>query len=235
MVDDLRAILIVGGINFVLSFFQNIFTQVIAAAVDEQALVFLAQFTIVAGRWLIQIWLQIGLTMVMLDIARGREVNLGKIFGGGPLLVKTIVAIVILSAAIGAIALVLIGIPAAVVGLAMQDPAGAAIGGGIGLLIAIVPIIIVSLMYSQIQVLIVDRGLGSLDSLRTSQEITNGNKLTLFVIWLLMMVLGMVAGILGLLALCVGIIPAMIGAARIWIAAASGRLPVHDRPASGDR
>ena len=116
------------------------------------------------------------------------------------------------SLAIGAIALVLVGIPAAT-GLAVtQDPAGAAIGAVVGLLIAFVPIFIVSLMFSQVQILIVDRGLESVDSLRTSYEITNGNKLTLFVIGLLMGAVFMVAMLAGLLALCVGIIPAMIGA-----------------------
>lgn len=206
------AILIVGGINFGLSVIQNVLTQVVAAVGDEQAVVFAAQFMIGAGRWLIQIWLQIGQTMVLLDIARGREVNLGKIFGGGPLLLKTLLAVIMVSLAIGAIAAVLVGIPAAT-GLAVtQEPGGAAIGAVVGVLIAIVPIFIVSLMFSQVQILIVDRGLESVDSLRTSYDITNGNKLTLFVIGLLMGAVFVVAMMAGLLALCVGIIPAMIGA-----------------------
>jgi hypothetical protein len=63
-----------------------------------------------------------------------------------------------------------------------------------------------------VQILIVDRGLESVDSLRTSYEITNGNKLTLFVIGLLMGAVFLVAVIGGLLALCIGIFPAIIGA-----------------------
>jgi predicted Zn finger-like uncharacterized protein len=206
------AILIVGGVNFGLGVIQSILTQLVAAAGDEPAIVFGSQFVIGAGRWLLQIWLQIGQTIVLLDIARGREVKLGKIFGGGPLLLKTILAVIMVSLAIGAIAMVLVGIPAAV-GLAItQEPGGAMIGAVVGLLIAIFPIFVVSLMFSQVQILIVDRGLESVDSLRTSYDITNGNKLTLFVIGLLMGAVFLVAVIAGLLALCVGIIPAMIGA-----------------------
>lgn len=94
------AIVIVGAFNFGLGFVQNIIVQVLAASNAEQAIVFVVQFTLSVLGWIVQIWLTIGQTMVMLDIARGREVNLGKIFGGAPLLLKTILAIVIISLAL---------------------------------------------------------------------------------------------------------------------------------------
>ncbi len=205
------AILIVGGVNMGLSFVQNVIVQILDATNAEQALVFVVQATLWVLGWVVQIWLTIGQTMVLLDIARGREVNLGKLFSGGPLFVKCALAMLLLWLALAGIGITLVGIPAAVVGLAMQDPAGAAVGAGVGILIAIVPFIIVSLMFSQFQVLIVDRGLGPMESLRTSAEITNGNKLTIFVIGILLTVVAMIAFVAGLLALCVGVIPAMIG------------------------
>jgi predicted Zn finger-like uncharacterized protein len=205
------AILIVAAINVGLSLIQNIVVQILAATNADQAIVFVGQagFTLL-GR-VVQIWLTIGQTMVMLDIARGRQVNLGKLFGGGPLVIKSALAMLLLWLALSGIGITLVGIPAAIGGLAMQDVGGAAIGAGIGLLIAVVPIIIVSLMLSQFQLLIVDRGLGPIESLRTSSEITSGNKLTLFVIGILLSVVAVLAMIAGLLALCVGIFPAMIG------------------------
>ncbi len=205
------AIVIVGAINFGMNMAQNVLIQIAASMVNEQAVVIGLQFLIGAVRWVLQLWLQIGQTMVMLDIARGRDINLAKLFGGGPYLLNTVLAVLLVGVVVGAIALVMVGIPVGVVGLAMQDAEAAGITAVVAVLIAITPIIIVSLMFSQIQLLIIDRGVGAVESLRESYAITNGNKLTLFVIGILLAAIGMGAAIVGLLALCVGIIPAMIG------------------------
>jgi hypothetical protein len=163
--------------------------------------------------YVLQIWLTLGQTMVMLDIARGRPINLSKLFGAGPYLLNGIVATVIFSLVIGTIAAVLIGIPAGIGFAVNQKPEGALLGAAGGLLLAAVPLIIASLAMSQYQPLIVDRKLGGIDSLRMSYEITQGNKFTLFLIGIVLSVIGFIAAIVGLLLLCIGVIPAMIGVA----------------------
>jgi uncharacterized membrane protein len=55
-------------------------------------------------------------------------------------------------------------------------------------------------MFSQFLMLIVDRNAGVIDSLRLSKQLTDGNKVTLFVISLL----GFLLMMAGVLALCVG-------------------------------
>lgn len=206
------AVLIVMAVNMLISFVQNILMQVLAVADIEPVVIILTQIILTILGQVIQVWLGIGQTMVIFDIARGREVNLAKVFGGGHLLGKVILAFILFWLALMAIAAVLVGIPVGVGFAVTQEPNGAAIGAFIGALIAIVPFVIVSLMFSQFQMLIIDRDLTAVESLKVSREITEGNKLTLFVIGILLMVVWMAAVILGLLALCVGIIPAIIGA-----------------------
>lgn len=205
------AIVIVGAINIGINLAEQACAQVVLELTKDQGAVVGTSVLLGIGRWIVQIWLGIGQTMVMFDIARGREVKLGKLFGGAPFLLTSILAMILYSLMTGAVAMVLVGIPALLFGLVAQDPAAALGGAVLGMLIAIVPVIILALMFSQIQMLIVDRGLSATDSLRTSYEITNGNKLTLFVLGLMMGAIGLAAVLVGLLALCVGIIPAMIG------------------------
>jgi uncharacterized membrane protein len=50
-----------------------------------------------------------------------------------------------------------------------------------------VPGIIFALMFSQFAMLIIDRNVGVMDSLSISKELTNGNKMTLFLIWLILL------------------------------------------------
>ena len=72
---------------------------------------------------------------------------------------------------------------------------------GLGLLCWI-PALIVSLMYSQFYYLIIEQDAGILESMSLSRQITAGNKLTLFAVWVLVGLLNMV----GVLACCVGLL-----------------------------
>ena len=69
-----------------------------------------------------------------------------------------------------------------------QDPrtAAAMAGVGFGLLIVFVPLIILGIMFSQAVLLVVDRGMGSLEAMRQSVRITRGNRLALFVLGLIL-------------------------------------------------
>ncbi|NIL96163.1 MAG: hypothetical protein GTO62_03225 [Planctomycetales bacterium] len=60
----------------------------------------------------------------------------------------------------------------------------------VGLVLCIVPGVILALMFSQFYFLILDRRLGVMDSLSYSNQIMQGNKLTLFAIILVTILLG---------------------------------------------
>ncbi len=204
-------VLIIGGINVAGNMVQNLLVQVTNLAINEPVVTMGLQFLIMIVMYALQIWLQLGQTMVMLDVVRGRPINISKVFSGGPYLLNGLIAMILTSLCVGAIAAVLVGIPAGIGFAAMQTPEGAIIGAVIGGLIAFAPIVIVGLAFSQQVPLIVDRKLSAIDALRQSYEITNGNKFTLFLIGVVLMGISAVALFVGLLMLCVGVIPAMIG------------------------
>ena len=204
------AALIVMAVNFACNLVQNGAVQVVTIALQDQRITFGVQAMMSIVFWVLQIWLQLGQAMVMLDVARGRPINLSKLFAGGPFLRDAIFATLILMLIMGGVAAVLIGIPVGV-GLAItQSGEGAAVGAGIGVALAGIPIIMITLALFQYQFLIVDRRLGAVDSLRTSYEITRGNKLTLLLLGVVLAAISIAAILVGLLALCVGVIPAMI-------------------------
>ncbi len=110
--------------------------------------------------WFVAMWLMLGMQRMMLKIARGRDVRVSDIWSAGYAVLPSI----------GAMLLTQI----AVMG---------------GLLLCIVPGIIIGIMLSQSILLILDRRVGVIDSLRLSMQATEGNKVTLLVLWLLMMLI----------------------------------------------
>ena len=202
---------IIGGINFAMNMAQNLLVNVANVAINEPAVTIGIQFLVMAVIYVLQIWLQLGQTMVMLDVARGRPIIVSKLFAGGPYLLRGVVAMVAFTLCTGAIGAVLVGIPAGAGYAATQSAEGALLGAVIGVLIAIAPILFVALAISQYLPLIVDQNLGGLESLQKSYEITNGNKFTLLLVGVVLFGITLAAMIVGLLMLCIGIIPAMLG------------------------
>ena len=93
----------------------------------------------------------------------------------------------------------------------------------VGILIAAVPTIVVSLMFSQYAFLIVDRNAEIIESLTLSKEITTGNKLT-------MLVLGILAVLImfaGLFVCCVGM---LVSAAYIMVLWSVAYLAMSGQP-----
>ena len=202
----------VGVINFVLNVVLKVVTESLTPLIDVPALPVLIDTGVFFITFAIQIWLGIGQTLVLLDLARNRAAHFNKLFAGGPYLVNAILAMLMIGFIFAVIGLLLVGIPVALVGLTMQNYESVVIATLVSGGIAIFPLIVLGLKFSQFQILIIDRNLGPLESLKTSSQITNGNKLTIILIGCLLSVISFGAAILGLLALCIGIIPAIIGA-----------------------
>ena len=55
-------------------------------------------------------------------------------------------------------------------------------GFGIGFIVVFIPMILLGIMFSQAVILVVDRGMGSVEALRQSIRITRGNRWTLFLL-----------------------------------------------------
>tara|TARA_Y100001933_G_scaffold66333_1_gene66719 strand:- start:433 stop:1524 length:1092 start_codon:yes stop_codon:yes gene_type:complete len=84
-----------------------------------------------------------------------------------------------------------------------QNPrtAAAMAGIGIGLMLVFLPVIILGIMFSQAVLLVVDRGMGSLEAMRQSIRITRGNRFTLFGLGLVLSFISF----LGVLAFFIGL------------------------------
>jgi len=97
-------------------------------------------------------------------------------------------------------------------------------GFGIGFIIVSVPMILLGIMFSQAVILVVDRGMGSVEALRQSIRITRGNRWALFLLGLVLTFIGF----LGALACGVGLFFVM---PLIWVIgttaflAMTGQLP----------
>jgi hypothetical protein len=163
---------------------------------------------VVLGFVLFVLWITLGLSLVMLDIARGREVSLGRLYGGGRFLFRTILASIpfalatLLLACLGAF---LTPFVAAIMMSAVQArPAVEVPVGAIGVAAAagFIGVFIIVLRLSQFIYVIIDRDMGALDSLRISFQITRGHVGMLLVLTILAGLIyfcGMIACGIGLL------------------------------------
>ncbi len=125
------------------------------------------------GSLVLDIFLNLGLTIIALNIVTGRPASFGQLFAGGPFLFRSVVATIIF------LLLFLCGF-----------------------VLLIVPAIIVLLMFGFFDYLIVDQNAGIIDSLTLSKTITTGNKVALFVLGLAaigIILLGLLACLIGVI------------------------------------
>jgi hypothetical protein len=120
----------------------------------------------------LSIFLSLGVTRIGLNIVSGKEISVGMLFEGGKKLLPAIGASILYALMVG-----------------------------IGLLLLIVPGIYLAMRYGQYMTAIVDRNLGVMESFEYSSSITTNNRMNLF----LLALLGILIMIAGCLALCVGI------------------------------
>jgi uncharacterized membrane protein len=169
------------GAQMVLSFAQ----QVAPMARNPQAVAAVVGIFGTLGMMLFQIWIGIGQTLVMFDIARGREASFGDVFSGGRYILRVVLASLLFALVIaGVVALGALpgGLIWAVVG---RDVPVGPIALGVGIFAGFVVAIILGLRLSQFYYAILDRDAGIEEALRTSLRITRGNAGMIFVIFLL--------------------------------------------------
>jgi uncharacterized membrane protein len=138
------------------------------------------------------IWIGIGVALGVLKIARGQEAMVGDLFTGWPYFWPILGASLLVGLMVLGVFAIFFGPTLAGVLVALQDAdEGLQIGTAVvlGLLCAI-PATVVSLMFSQYYYLILDRQEGVMDSLSLSKQIMAGNKMTLFLVNLVVAVVG---------------------------------------------
>lgn len=149
--------------------------EVVAAATNSVTITTLFYICGSIVGWAASVWIQAGMIHFTLKIARGQETAIGDLFVGQRWIIPLFIAGLLLSIAIT-----------------------------VGLFLLVIPGLIVALMFWPCQFLIVDRDLQPLESFSAAKTLTDGNKVSLFVL-----------GVISFLIMLVAAIPLLLG----WIVA----------------
>ncbi len=190
--------IIIMGINYALTFGVVILE---AGGVDE---VVIAMTQLFNGLFvqLVSLWIGLGIKSFLIRTGRGEPVGFSELFAGGRYLVPAILASVVLM--FGAAVIVsLFALPLflfmAIVG---ADEVVAIVVLALAAMVALPIWFYLAIRFSQYQYLVIDRYAGPIECLSLSWQITRGNVLSIFLVWLVTAAINL----LGLLACCVGLI-----------------------------
>lgn len=202
---------------------------VIAAGIGGPVLMVPLALVLFVAQILFQQWISIGLIMALLEVARGKDVQIGTLFNGGPYLVRMFLAYLLVVLIMMVIVLVVCFLPMIVLAVIAG---GLKVAGSLSMVVfvlAMIPVIYVSLGIATYPLFIVDQNAGVIDSLKLSWEFTYGNKFSLLLLW----IVGIGLSIAGYLACCVGIIfvmPLIAMYVPVFYLAMTGQ-PITDRGA----
>lgn len=129
---------------------------------NNEALEFLMNVVIYAVQW----FLSIGMTIVNLNVARGRPADVGMVFSGGPWFVRVAAATVMFSIAVT-----------------------------LGTLLFIIPGLYIMSRFWAYQCFIIDRDCGVMESFNLSGQYTEGNKMQAVVVVFLTIILAIVGAL----------------------------------------
>lgn len=192
---------------------------------DNPVLLVLAQIVINIGSSLFSIWLNLGAFRFFLRIARGGEPVIADMFTGSrgylPALWATLLYMLVFFGA----ALVLVG-PGIAVGAIMGDETVGLVLALAGGLVMIVLFMYLFLVYGQFMLVIADRECGAMDGFRISREITAGNRVSIFLLFILISLVN----VAGMLACCVGL---LVSVPYSWSAMAIAYLMMSGQPTAG--
>lgn len=186
------------GVSFAISFARGVVSALLRSRELDLVLVIVTQL----ASLLIQTLFTLVQTRAYLKAVRRGQFDLQDLFAPGPFLLRAIGAQLIVAIA----AAVLVGFPVGL-GAGLGFAAGqrdeglviGLIGGGV---IGTLALFYMFLVYGQYLYCLVDQDLGVFDSFRASAKITVGNRLTLFLMFLVSFVIQLV----GVLACCVGVL-----------------------------
>ena len=196
------AFVILIAINMGIGFGSQIIQTAVLQALGQGAAFLAALLGLQIASMLLQMWLNAGLLLFMVNVARGREPAIGQVFGGGPFLLRYCVAAILVGGGVFSIVAILAVPVAATYGLAGTDSPALPIVAVLCGILALAALIWYSIKMSLYAYLIVDRDAGMIDSIRLSFELTKGNELLIFLVGLVSIPIGMV----GFLACIVGIV-----------------------------
>jgi len=193
------AILVVFGINIAL--YVLFYIAAIVGILGGIIGVIVVQLVFGLAAMAFQVWLWLGVTAYFVRIGRGAEPDFGELFSGGKHFVNGLLLTLLLLVVQFSLYFLCI-LPGIALSFAGVDEDIAAIVTVVGMLGVLVPLIAMYLVFGQAQFLIADRGMGVVDSLRASAQITSGNRLTIVALWIVLSMIYMA----GSCAICIGVL-----------------------------
>lgn len=204
-------VIIVAGVNYGVGFIQQLLSIAVEAMPGIDPFVQIGvQFLLAALAWLVGFWVQLGQSLVMLDICRGKGVDFARVFSAGSSMLSAVGAMLVVVCLLGLLVALFVGLPVAVALTLGQEPDVTMLVGLIGVGLGLIPFIILSIRLSMIQLLVIDQRCGPWDAVAMSWRITQDNKMTLFLLLLVVSAISVIAFIVGLLACILGLIPTML-------------------------
>jgi phage FluMu protein Com len=212
------------GLSLLGNIVVNVVQALLRLASPDPMVVLVVTLVVTLVNFVFSIWITLGQVRGMISIARGQPTSIGLIFSGGPYLARAILGYLLLGLiSLGIVLLAaLVAVPVGF--LAAQDD-GRWIVAILGtIVLAVVPLTVVGLMFSQFQNLLVDRNVDVLESFSLSRQITSGNKLILFGSFLLIGLIGIgVALVTCGLGVLFGVAPYMVLLMAMFYLAMSGQ------------
>jgi hypothetical protein len=171
-------------------------------AVREPVFLELSRFLAFSGIIIIPAWMQIGQNRALLKIARREPVAIDDLFRGGPYLLTTLLAMLVLLAAAGTPLWIIDRLTEAILSESHDNlmMIVLTLAMGIGLGMGVVLAVLVRLGFSSY--LIFDRGAGVWESVQGSWHLTRGQVATVILVYLAHLTVNFA----GLLAFCVGLV-----------------------------
>ena len=204
-------VIIVAGVNYGVGFVQQLLSVAVEALPGiDPAIQVATQISLAAFAWLVGFWVQLGQSLVMLDLCRGKGVDFARIFSAGSLMLSAVGAALMVVCLLGLLAAVFVGLPVGIAFATDQDPNTIMTVGLAGLGLGLIPFIVLSIRFSMSQLLVIDQHCGPWDAVATSWRITKSNQITLILLLLVVSAISVIAFILGVLACILGLIPAML-------------------------
>jgi hypothetical protein len=164
---------------------------------------------------LCEVWVSLGVVIVLMEIADGKEFDFGSVFHGGRFVFRAVAASVVFVVAI------MLSVLLIAVGIQTSFQVWLASGAGLILTEAVASVpgvvagVFVALRLSQFPLLILNRDVGALESLRLSWLLTRGHTRLI----VLLALVALAVNVAGLVLLGVGLVLTVPFTALLWVIA----------------
>ena len=202
--ENLGPVMLFGLVMFVVNAGLGIVNQVIGFAAQASgvpAVIVAFQFASIGVNLVVQTWLWIVAVLFCTRFARDRRADLNVFSQAGPYFARSLGLLLVVGGIIVLLLLLFCGTPALVAWITTRDEGTTVVAAVIGVILWFIPYVLVLMNYMLCMFFVVDRQEGVFAAMGLSRKFMRGNKLTAFLVMLVVSILG---GIVITCTLCLG-------------------------------